>query len=87
MPGAATADHFRLLKMTWRSGFCIIMDCNEWNRKLLYCILSLSPMNCFTMNCMYFVSSCIFLVYDLSSPVRDKESELLVMRERNRGES
>ena len=87
MPGAATADHFRLLKMTWRSGFRIIMDCNERNRKLLYCILSLSPMNCLTMNCMYFVSSCIFLVDDLSSPVRDKESELLVMRERNHEES
>ena len=74
MPGAATADHFRLLKITWKSGFCTIMDCYEWNRKRV----SFHHQELFNyeLNCMYFVSSCNFLVDELSSPVRDKESEL-----------
>ena len=53
------------------------MDCNDWNRKKV--TIHHQELFNYELNCMYFVSSCNFLVDDsddLSSPVRDKESEL-----------
>ena len=83
MPGAATADHFRLLKMTWKSGFCTIMDCYEWNRKKV----TFHHQELFNYELYVLCGIMQFFVDDLSSPVRDKESELCVMRERNHEES